>query len=498
MNINISFDAHLATAENLPKDLWEMLKFNLLVELEEDKQECWKNLKFPFSPVVNDQYTLINSSNQFPTGLLPVVIYKIREAGHQVSLTKNVKSAGKSNLPLNPVLRPAQIEFVESALKKKRGTLQAPTSFGKSFCIAELCRQFTGNVIVLVHRQGLMRQMQKEIAAYLEVDLDEIGILGDQKCSLKRVTIAIDDSVVSRHKSMDVAVCRYLSSVEVLIVDEVHRFINPTFAKISAALSSVEYKLGISATVFTKNKNLLEGLFGPRIFTAEVQDTIDSGAICDPVIEFYPAPKAYVPKKLIDADLSNLPVNQRYAICNKLYDYLIVNNKGRNQLAADIAYEFIQKKEGPLLVIVTKVGTSGKGATVSHAEIFKQMMEEKGVTLPIIHGKTPKQQFEDTLSQLEDYEIPGAIASSGIFTDALSVKSISGLILLTAGKGGEEGRDLVQRIGRALRKKEGKGRPIIWDFMDPVGYFANQSKARLNIAQSLFTDVRIVEDKKQA
>jgi hypothetical protein len=58
--------------------------------------------------------------------------------------------------------------------------------------------------------------------------------------------------------------------------------------------------------------------------------------------------------------------------------------------------------------------------------------------------------------------------------------------MAAGGKGGVDGVSMIQKVGRALRVKEGKRNPPIIDFVDPQGWFHSQSKARIRIATDTY------------
>jgi superfamily II DNA or RNA helicase len=188
-------------------------------------------------------------------------------------------------------------------------------------------------------------------------------------------------------------------------------------------------------------------------------------------------------------DFSNFSDNRVKAAYSKLYDIAIVANVERNKLAAKITSEIINSNTGPILVLVTKVGTSKKKnkdgtetTSISHAEIFQELLEDLyGITLPIIHGGTKSKVRAKVLEDLGNKLIPGAIASTGILSEGISIPSLQYVNNLAAGS---SSKDFLQRAGRALRIQEGKDQPKYIDYLDTShSVFANQSRKRKEAAE---------------
>lgn len=498
--VHIAFNAAIATITGLNPDVAEALKYNFSIFLEEEEYENYTaKTNLPITDSYSSQHLLLDTEGGvlIPTGLLGTTVKKLSNLGIPFEIEKRVKKVELSNRPYHPMMRDSQKQLVTTALKHKRGVVEAPTSFGKSYAIGEFLAQFaaTENRMVWVPTISLLYQMQEDLAAFLEIDKSEIGLIGDGKYVIKPVTIAIPDTLVSKIQGAHMPTLDYLASVGVLVMDECHYYANPTGVAAAEALINTEFRLALSATPWVNNPLLLEAIAGPKILEFSVEGMMDEGVIMRPIIEFHPAPPGYAPARLMNMQLTNWSDTKTMWAYNQLYDYLIVNNAGRNELAAQLAADFIAAKQGPILILVKKVGTSSKKENaVSHAEIIAEILKEKyGIDLPILHGKTGTKKQQKVFEQLESYEIPGAIGSVGILTAGVSIKSLAGLVLLA---GGSQAKDLVQRVGRVLRFKEGKEAPRVWDFVDTQSLFTNQSKKRIATCEEIYPKCVTVIDPK--
>lgn len=499
MTTQITFNA--VTAEiKASGDLLEAFKHSLGVHIEEEDADLiLEKTSFPIEKGISDSnYHLIQiidgNTARIATGLIALIGNKSRVLEVTTQYTKLVKSLPPLlQKEFNPKLRFNQRQFVEAALKKKRGVIQAPTSFGKSYSISEFLSFFDPSVVrlVVVPTVSLLYQMQKDISDYLEIPKEDIGLIGDGKLVFKNITIAIPDTLANKASKGDLEVIKFMESVGVAVFDECHCYTNVTGIITSQFLVNTEYRIGCSATPFVKVPLLLEGLIGPKIAQFSIEEQMEQGFIMKPVIHFVESPAAYAPSRLLNFNFSTADWKDTKTmyLYNSIYDFLIVNNKGRNLKAAEIAYEKIQQNNGPILILVKKVGTTSKNdSVISHSDIFQELFQEKyGIHLPIIHGKTATKKQQEIFDQLESCKIPAAIASTGILSMGVSIKSIVALILLAGGSGGPGQRDLIQRIGRVLRPKAGKVQPEVYDFIDPeVGgqaIFYKQSQKRIACAK---------------
>lgn len=179
-------------------------------------------------------------------------------------------------------------------------------------------------------------------------------------------------------------------------------------------------------------------------------------------------------------------------IYNQAYDAVIVKNTKRNELIVDIAQRCIKEGNGPVVILVKKVGTtvSKKGKTsISHAALIQEIALSRGLNFPILHGGLSKADQEFILQGLLDSNIPCVIASEKLLGVGVSIKSLSYLILALAGS---DDKDLIQRVGRMLRIYEGKSRPIIYDFIDNQSWFKNQSNKRMETLTAAYGAVEII------
>jgi superfamily II DNA or RNA helicase len=388
-----------------------------------------------------------------------------------------------TNKELNSILMQHQGDIVLKCLEAKRGIVKSPTSSGKSFCIAELVNKFLDDelkVLVTVPTISLLHQMESDINTYRKLtnqpDLT-IGKVGDGLLDISNLTIGIPNSLCKLNKTKN-----YLNSIDVLIADEVHLCATSMYMSILQNSINRKVTLGFSATPEIKNgiDKLLEGMFGERIITITEDQMIKRNVILEPLFKFYNSPNAFVPAKLSTSalNISNLTDQHRYKLMPQVYNYVISNNVGRNNIIVNAALTEIKKEQGPIIIIVNKV----KGEN-NHADILRSLFLERGVDLPIFSGYSSAKVRKTILESLHEESIKGVIAGPKVLTAGVSIPSLSCIILAGAGK---SDIDFIQRVGRLLRKKEGKERPLVIDFYDQQFWFKNQSNSRIATAKDIY------------
>lgn len=474
--VNIRFNAAICKIEGLNSDIVEAIKSRFKVELTEEKYQNYKTkTRLPLTKEGANYYLVeeFDKHIQIPTGLLLKLVSYLKTIKVEYNLHKQIQHAQlerKSYISL----RQEQELAVEIFISKKRGIIKAPTSWGKSRTIAELCRQFCNQIkiLILVPTVFLLYQMQQDIADYIGIVKEDIGLIGDGNYITKNlITVAIPDTLASKIENLDSEVLSYLHSINIVIFDEAHTTLTPTVFAINDYLINTEYRFGLSATPTLDNFS--EALIGVKLHEFSVKDSMKSNAIETPEIIFHKVTeKVDIPPKLANFKFEQFTPREM-KIYNNLYDKVICFNSYRNQLAASIVQQELEEDK-IILVLVKKVATSG--GIVNHAKIMQTYLAALGINFEIVHGKSKNKQ--KLLDKLANEEIKGLIASVGILSEGVSINSISSLVNLSAGS---NEKDFIQRAGRALRK--GRLQPRIHDFVDCQYPFSNQSKTRLEIAK---------------
>jgi superfamily II DNA or RNA helicase len=162
-------------------------------------------------------------------------------------------------------------DFIEA---NQSGLLQAPTRYGKSIMIKNVCKVFpTLKTVVAAPGVDLLGQTVKD----LQESLPEREVKG------------IFTGSRNREQSHDITVCSLDSlhkmdseGTKLLLIDEPHAAVSETRAPVLARFKNSRI-YGFGATVTGRYDNadkLLTGLVGPVLVRRTFQEAVDEGAIC--------------------------------------------------------------------------------------------------------------------------------------------------------------------------------------------------------------------------
>jgi len=234
--------------------------------------------------------------------------------------------------------------------------------------------------------------------------------------------------------------------------------------------SNAIYHIGLSGTVNTKDDVLwmrLQALYGDIIVKQATKELSDNGILAKPDIFIMPQtkkielpPEAYVDFK------GHKQAKPRW---DQIYRYGIVENEHRNN-----CIDFITKRaydSGKTTLIIVKYA--------EHGEMLSEQLATLGVENVFLNGSQDMEYRKEMTEKIRNGEVKAVIATS-IFDEGVD---ISGLDVLVLAAGGKSFREVVQRIGRVLRKKDyGGNRAMIFDFDDQGNeYLKKHTKERLSI-----------------
>jgi len=112
------------------------------------------------------------------------------------------------------------------------------TGSGKSIAAMYCVQEKDVPTIIVVPTIALMNQWREEIAKNMDISLDAVGAVGDGQKDLKKITVAVINSV----RNMD------LSQFDMIVLDEAHRY--GSLENIRPILQNrFKYKLGLTATL---------------------------------------------------------------------------------------------------------------------------------------------------------------------------------------------------------------------------------------------------------
>jgi superfamily II DNA or RNA helicase len=351
--------------------------------------------------------------------------------------------------------RKEQEDVLCAALKRGSGILHCATNFGKTevacAIISIYIQQFEKIpfVLFLTHRSSLAVQTRDRFRSHLG---KKIGIaIGGEKQFKSNILIATVQTASRLIKKSEFK--RFLSKCRMLFIDEMHVNKASQLQKV-ANLCRARMRFGLSGTINKKDKIKMmhfTGLVGPVIAEVRNKELVNLGRSAKPFI------------RLIEPAAEHIPEEVSFA---GAYHQGIVHSKGRNKTVVKEALRYVDKGLKTLITV----------GRISHGRILKRLLERKmDVEVPFISGGTPLHVRKLVKKGFIQGKSPVMIASP-IFDVGEDLPAIQAWTNASGGKGWEL---VLQRLGRVLRRKEGRNVVYISDLLDMHNhYLAKHSLAR--------------------
>jgi superfamily II DNA or RNA helicase len=417
--------------------------------------------------VTTKDYTMTHGG-MFPTGLWRHMKRWLQDDGHTVTVTDTrVHPGGPPDMSKMDLIGitplPFQVEAVQTALKAVNGIVKATTAAGKSACIF-LCTQVKSDIpwIVLTSDRKVAAQLADEFERMTGEKAGRLIASGAWK--FERVTFGTFSQL--ENKLLDSSVMAKLNTFKGLIVDEVHESAASTRMAVLLALQTY-YRIGFSATPFGRSDGRNEftiGAVGPQVFEVCAPEMIALGRVAKPIIRFV----SFTHKNVRQEHVSHK--------WETIYKRSIVENKERNQLILDI----LDVAAKPALIFADRI---------KHGLTLTNLVTKAGYNTRFISGDTPLSTAEEQIKAL-DRNILDVIVTNKVMNAGVSIPNLASVIIASAGKAVIA---TVQRLGRPMRRPDGKDQCEYWDVYD-IGECEGQSKVRVSDLKKEGHEVDIVDD----
>jgi len=352
--------------------------------------------------------------------------------------------------------------FQHEALKAwldagKRGTVVLPTGSGKTVIAVAAISELKTPTIVIVPTLDLVEQWQRVLTNEFNI---EIGVYGGGENVLQPITVSTYDSAYLRAGELG-------NRFGLIIFDEVHHLPSTGFRHI-AEMFAAPYRMGLTAT-YERQDGLHKDL--PRLVGGKVYE-LSVEHLAGRHLSEYELEKLYV-------DLT-LEEEEEYERLYKTFiDYLVKRNiilrtphdftkfimrSGRDQKARqallarnkalDIALNS-QKKLDALENILLDQPSEPTIIFTQHNKLVHRIAQR--FLIPYITHVTPKDERKEILDNFRagKYRL---IVTSKVLDEGIDVPDATQAIILS---GTGSTREFIQRLGRILRKREGKKAKLI-------------------------------------
>jgi superfamily II DNA or RNA helicase len=434
---------------------------------------------------------------KFPVGLLPYVVKAGKTHPIKIIDDRVFPHLNKEKLTLNTIeLRDYQISAIEACLEKKNCLIEVATNGGKTAIFSGLIKKLSpAPTLVLTHRAELLTQTVDFIEQYTGL---ECGFITSKDILIKPVTVAMITTLINRICT-DQEVAEFFGSLQCVIQDEVHHAQAKQFTDVLSACPA-PYRWGFSGTIPSAKdfKGVLVRQFlGEVAFKISNKELIDRKISATPTVYLYDIDveervagsfdkaQDYIDTKIAEAKELLLTNKIKKEVCDRLirkvsspqyymrkvYDFVVkdglVNNEDRNGKAVEV----INNNPGKSVLIVVDY--------IDHGRLVEKLLKDNDINATFISG-TPS-EADIRKSALTDFKAGKlkVLISTNIIDEGIDISRIEVLILL-AGK--KSRRQLLQRMGRSLRKKDDGSMVKIYDFVD-IGnkHLLKHSKERIAI-----------------
>jgi superfamily II DNA or RNA helicase len=296
--------------------------------------------------------------------------------------------------------------------------INAWVSWGKTFTGLAIAGKLGQKTLVIVHTVPLRNQWAKEVEKVYGI---KPGIIGSGQFDLS------GPIVIGNTQSLYRNIPKIQKEFGTIILDEMHHVSSPTFSKVIDT-NYARYKIGLSGTVERKDGKhvVFRDYFGSKIFK--------------PPKENFMTPKVDIIKSEVRfMDGARVPwANRVTALAN--------NEEYRHTISMLAAY--YAAKGHKVLVVSDRV------------HFLQSCAELVGDNAICVTGEVPHEQRETLLDEINYGNKEILFGTQAIFSEGISVNSLSVIILGTPINNEPL---LTQLIGRVIREQEGKQTPVVVD-----------------------------------
>lgn len=258
----------------------------------------------------------------------------------------------------------------------------------------------------------------------------------------------------------------FLDTITVMIVDEAHHSKSDTWYNNLMTCENALYRIALTGSIDKKDELLwmrMQGLFGDVISRVTNKQLIEEGHSAKPTINIIPIANPN--------DIDNI---DEYRVA---YEKGIINNNFRNKLIAKLTEKWYNEDKGILIIV----------NFIDHGNNISELLDGLNVEHYFLHGEVDSEIRKQKLNDMRSGKLKVMIATS-LIDEGVDISGINSLIL---GAGGKSLRQVLQRVGRALRKKKDDNTTQIYDFADMTNRFLfHHSKEREKIYREEEFEIR--------
>lgn len=374
--------------------------------------------------------------------------------------------------------RPYQSAAVEAWVKARgRGTVVLPTGAGKTQVALMAIAEKKRATLVVAPTLDLVRQWHEELETMFGV---EVGVIGGGDYSPQAITVTTYDSAYLHMENLG-------ARFGLIVFDEVHHLPAPAYAS-AAQMALAPFRLGLSATPEREDgaERLLTDIVGPIVYREEIR------AMAGEYLAAYTTEKVAVEmsedarkeyeesRALYRQFLSD---NNIYIGSPRGWATFIQRSAGSDEgRAAFLAYRRQKELAQAAPEKIDVVGDllrkhSGERMIVFTHDNATAYAISRALLLPIITHQTKVAERTEILKAFRAGTFD-CVVTSRVLNEGVDVPE-AGVAIVVSGTGSV--REHVQRLGRILRKREGK-QAVLYEIVTANSAEGQTSRRRRNHA----------------
>ena len=380
---------------------------------------------------------------------------------------KESKLAFQDNVPsLPPVeqlnstveLRPYQKEALDRwRHANMRGILVLPTAAGKTFVALKAISLMKTQTFIVVPTLDLIDQWRNRVAEHLNTNA---GAIGGGEFTVKMVTVSTYDSAYLHAETLG-------NKFMLIVFDEVHHLASPSYMQI-AEMYIAPYRMGLTATYERSDErhSLLPRLVGDPVYTVGVEEL--AGEYLSPytyekmLVELTPEEQ-----RVYESEMATfrLYLKEKGIILRSPGDFQrFIMFTGRDHRAREAllsrnrALKIALNSAAKLRLLARQLETNRNEKALIftlHNDLVYTI--SRRFLIPAITYQTPKEERREILENFRKGEYK-AIVTSQVLDEGVDVPDASAGYILS---GTGSTREYIQRLGRILRKVEGKRAKLV-------------------------------------
>ena len=338
-----------------------------------------------------------------------------------------------------------------------RGVLVLPTAAGKTFIALKAIDLLRTQTLIIVPTLDLIDQWRKRVRECLGV---EAGVVGGGENIIRMVTVSTYDSAYSQAAQLG-------NRFMFLVFDEVHHLASPGYMQIGE-MYIAPYRMGLTATYERSDQRhaLLPLIVGDPVYSIDIEEL--AGKHLSPYtyekvsVELTPEEQ-----QTYEAEMSVFKnyLHQRRIVLKSAADFQrFIMTTGRDPharealLARNRALRVAVNSEAKLNLLAERL-EAYRDEKILIFTLYNDLVYtiSRRFLIPAVTYQTPREERREILANFGNgkYKV---IVTSQVLDEGMDVPDASvGLIL--GGTGST--REYVQRLGRLLRKKEGKTAKLV-------------------------------------